>query len=168
MVTDHQNQGPFSGKGMDALRGVLVRRARSMVWNDADAEDVVQTALERAWRRRAGFRPGSAVAPWLLKITTHAAIDYLRVARPREDPLDDVRATDGVDSVVARAETLDEIAHAAQMLREPYRETWLLHDVHGLSAHEISSKRALPYHTVRTHLARARKYLRRALSEAIA
>ncbi len=167
MDADNQGRGPFTDKGLGALRGQLIRRARGMVWNDADAEDVVQTALERAWRGRGRFRPGSAVAPWLLKITTHTAIDYLRSAQSFEQLVADVpRASEGIDAVVARAEALDEIASAALTLRAPYRETWLLHDVHGLSAYEISVEQAVPYHTVRTHLARARKQLRRVLSEA--
>jgi RNA polymerase sigma-70 factor, ECF subfamily len=166
MVTDHQDRGPFTDAGLGALRGALVRRARGIVWNHADAEDVVQTALERAWRRRAQFRPGSAIAPWLLKITARAAVDHLRAARSREEFSAGLSASEGIDAVVARAETLQEIASAAQSLRAPYRETWFLHDVQGLSAQEISAERELPYHTVRTHLARARKQLRHALSEA--
>jgi RNA polymerase sigma-70 factor (ECF subfamily) len=159
--------GPFNEAAFGALRGALVRRARSMVSNDADAEDVVQTALERAWRERGRFRAGSSVTPWLMKITTHAAIDHLRKLRPSEELLANIpRASEGTETVVARAETIEELASAVRDLSAPYRDTWLLHDVHGLSAHEISAGQALPYHTVRTHLQRARKRLRRALSEA--
>lgn len=168
MEADNLDHGePFTDARFGALRGQLVRRARRMVWNDADAEDVVQTALERAWRERARFRSGAAVTPWLMKITTHAAIDHLRKLRPREELVADVpRASEGAEAIVARAETIEEIASAVRDLSAPYRDTWLLHDVHGLSAHEISAGRATPYHTVRTHLQRARKRLRRALSEA--
>ena len=158
---------PFSDAGFGSLRGALVRRARRMVSNDADAEDVVQTALERAWRERGRFRTGSPVAPWLMKITTNVAIDHLRKLRPREELVADVpRSSEATENVVARAETIEELASAVRDLSAPYRDTWLLHDVHGLSAHEISAGRALSYHTVRTHLQRARKRLRRALSEA--
>lgn len=158
---------PFADAAFGELRGALVRRARIMVWNDADAEDVVQTALERAWRERRRFRSGSAVAPWLMKITTNAAIDHLRRVRPREELRANVpHVSEATEAVVARAETIEEIASAVRDLSAPYRDTWLLHDVHGLSAHEISAGRALPYHTVRTQLQRARKRLRRALSEA--
>lgn len=150
-----------------ALRDQLMKRARRMVRNEADAEDVVQTALERAWRGRGQFRENAAVAPWLLKITTHAAIDHLRGNARHEELTGEVpHRSEALEALVLRDETFGEIASAIQELSQPYREAFLLHDVHGFSSREISDGRALPYHTVRTHLHRARKHLRRALSEA--
>jgi RNA polymerase sigma-70 factor (sigma-E family) len=58
-------------------------------WDRAAAEDVLQIALERAYRRRRLlFREGSA-EPYVRRVVVNAAIDWRRMLRRRaEQPLD--------------------------------------------------------------------------------
>jgi RNA polymerase sigma-70 factor (sigma-E family) len=58
--------------------------------NQADAEDLLQVALERAWRRRAvRYRHGSP-EPYVRQILVNASIDrWRRLRRRGEEPLQD-------------------------------------------------------------------------------
>ena len=153
---------------LDENREVMLRRARAIVKNAADAEDVVQEAFERAWRARERFLEGANPRPWLLKITTNAAIDFLQRKTADAALLSDfATGKDAPEQAALQNEAIDSIAAALRQLTPEYRKAFVLHDVQGFSSREISARQDLPYHTVRTHLFRARKQLRRALAGAV-
>ena len=143
----------------------MLRRARSIVKNHADAEDAVQEALERAWRSRERFSEGADPRPWLLTITKNVALDILerqqRITGSISEPRTELK--DAPEHSALRRETARSIGAAVQNLDSSYRNVFVLHDLHGYSSREISLREAVPYHTVRTHLFRARRQLRRAL-----
>lgn len=148
-------------------RPLMLKRAKSIVRNAADAEDVVQDAQERAWRFRGRFVAGSDPVPWLLKIVQNVAFDFLR-KRDRVDfgLLDDVRAlSDPLEKGVVQRDDVRSLASAVRRLAPPHRTAFVLHDLQGYSSREISARVHVPYHTVRTHLHRARLRLREALLE---
>lgn len=147
-------------------RALMLTRARALVGNIPDAEDVVQEALERAWRSRERFRIDADAAPWLLKITQNAALDALRLRGTSSTAeLHDVATgTARPDDEVLQRESFRSIARAVSTLAPTQRRAFLLHDLHGYSNREISMHEKLPYHTVRTHLFRARRQLRSALT----
>ena len=58
----------------DALRGYVHR----MVGHPADAEDVLQTVLLKAFERRATLRSKAAFRSWLFQIAARTCIDHLR------------------------------------------------------------------------------------------
>src|SRR5262245_50797779 len=61
-------------------------------WDQAAAEDVLQIALERAYRRRRQlFRDGSA-EPYVRKVVVNAAIDWRRTRRRRAEQSLDLAA----------------------------------------------------------------------------
>jgi RNA polymerase sigma-70 factor (ECF subfamily) len=145
-------------------RALMLRRAQALVGNKPDAEDVVQEALERAWRSRERFMPDGKAAPWLLKIAQNAAFDLLRRRNTAPSAVTHETATrKGPDDEVLQRESAQSIARAIRDLAPPQRRAFLLHDLHGYSNREISMHVQLPYHTVRTHLFRARQHLRSAL-----
>lgn len=162
---NHPDNSFFNDRTIRVNRDVMLKRARAIVKNDADAEDVVQEAFERAWRSRAGFISGANPRPWLLKITTNAAIDLVQ----RQLPLDNegaeaAAALDAPEVTTLQRETVRSIEIAVADLAPAQRAAFVLHDVQGYSSREISVRQRMPYHTVRTHLFRARRQLRRALS----
>src|SRR5215831_5408065 len=78
---------------MDALRTELVellprlrRFARVLARNVHDADDLVQTAIERALAHAGQLRSGAPVAGWMFGILRNAWIDEQR-ARGRRAPL---------------------------------------------------------------------------------
>ena len=64
--------------------GLAFRVARGVLRDPADAEDVAQEALLRAFRRFARLRDPSRFRAWLVRITFRLALDQARSARRRE------------------------------------------------------------------------------------
>src|SRR5690242_8827718 len=60
------------------------RVARGVLRNDADAEDVAQESLIRAFRKFARLRDRNRFRAWLVRISFHLALDRLRSAKRRE------------------------------------------------------------------------------------
>src|SRR3712207_3103738 len=82
----------------------------SMLRDRSLAEEVTAQAFERAWRKRATYRPGRGSAEgWLFGIARHAALDELRRLKRRatlEGEPEDIHATppeDHAEAVVRRA-----------------------------------------------------------------
>src|SRR5215213_5767383 len=59
----------------------LFRAARSVLRDDAEAEDVVQEAYLRAFRGLAGFRGDASLSTWLTRIALNEALGRLRRRR---------------------------------------------------------------------------------------
>src|SRR5262245_33168938 len=75
----------------DAFRGELAgllprlrRFARVITRNVADADDLVQVAVEKALTHAGQWRPGSRMDSWMFGIMKNAWIDEVRTRRRRE------------------------------------------------------------------------------------
>jgi len=151
------------------LRPSLTKRARAIIHNRADAEDVVQESAVRAWDARARLRPGSDPAPWLNTIVTRVAIDFARKEQrhgtdlPAELSGQNLSAEDRF----VQSEEFAAVNDAAQRLAIEQRRILLMHDLMGFTSHEIAHLDKIPYHTVRTRLRRARQSVRNRLQGAI-
>ncbi|HTJ25512.1 MAG TPA: RNA polymerase sigma factor [Candidatus Limnocylindria bacterium] len=143
-------------------RNALLRRVRPIV-GDADAEDVVQDTYEKAWKATTA-RAGSDLRPWLHRIARNTALDRLRTKQATA-VADVPEGTDeSAEASVLRQEARVDLATALRHLPPAQRRTIVLHDVAGYTSHEIASLDAIPYHTVRTRLFRARRAMRDALT----
>src|SRR5437588_1520160 len=67
-----------------AARQRCLREARRILGNRDDAEEAVQEAMARAWRRRAACRTPAAPLPWLLQITRNESMRLAARRRQRE------------------------------------------------------------------------------------
>jgi RNA polymerase sigma-70 factor, ECF subfamily len=156
----------FQGAPLEAYfqsvhRNALLRRVRPIV-GEADAEDVVQDAFEKAWKATTALT-ASDLRPWLHRIARNAALDRLqKQARVVADLPE--RADESAETSVLRQEARLDLAIALRHLPPAQRRTIVLHDVAGYSSHEIAVLDAIPYHTVRTRLFRARRAMRAALT----
>jgi RNA polymerase sigma-70 factor, ECF subfamily len=146
-----------------AARTVCLRHARRVLANEADAEEAVQEALARAWRKRGQCREDAV--PWMLQITHNEA---LRIATGRTEhrPLDDApEASEGsrADEIVERIMMRDELAG----LRAADRLLLELRYGADLTQSAVADRAGIPEGTVKVRLHRLRKQLRSALQEAI-
>ncbi len=170
-VTGGHFEGGLTQANFAANYRRLRSHARRLVRHEADADDVVQDAMERAWRLRDRFASNAEAGPWLAAITRSTAYDLLRARRldTGSDATAEPRATDDMpETTVLRREMASSLGTAIRTPAPAYRDAIVLHDMFGLSSHEIASRRSLPYHTVRTHLFRARRALRSALASGVA
>lgn len=139
----------------------LRRFAYSLTGNVSDADDLLQSTLERLLVRGAPL--DATPLHWGLKICRNLWIDDMRARRKHAEKQKAVAGSqatyyDGqrvVDGKIALAEAFEAIAH----LPEPQREVLILVAVEGLTYARAAEVLDVPVGTVMSRLARARKAL---------
>jgi RNA polymerase sigma-70 factor (ECF subfamily) len=143
-------------------RPSLERSARRLCRNRHDAEDLVQTTLERAWQARAQFLPGGNIGGWLFRILSNRHRDNLRrrtgVQVPLPDEVPDAKPeTDEISSLLALPP--DTVLEALNQLPPDLRAPLELLAVRGKRYREIAEELQIPINTVGTRIRRARQRL---------
>jgi RNA polymerase sigma-70 factor, ECF subfamily len=159
---------------LDRLYSAALRYTR----NPADAEDLVQEAVAKAYRSFHQYRPGTNLKAWLYRILHTTYISMYRKAqrRPQEtlqEELDDYSFYDEIarsggpsaEREVLESFTADEVKDALAALPEPFRVAVYLADVEGFAYKEIAEIMDTPVGTVMSRLHRGRKALQKALSD---
>ena len=156
----------------------LYSAALRLTRNPADAEDLLQEALLRAYRGYATFKAGTNLKAWLYRILTNTFINRYRQQgrQPAEVELGELEDLYlyrrlGEASGAARSaeeEALDhfvdeDVKAAVEALPENFRIPVLLADVEGFSYKEIARIMGVPIGTVMSRLHRGRKALQKAL-----
>jgi RNA polymerase sigma-70 factor (ECF subfamily) len=156
---------------MERYRTRLVRYARQMLGNDADAEEALQDAFLRAYRSLARCRDPDRLGSWLLAITANRC----RTASRRRWYRDRLFATNPPDPALTgdhgadQAEELawrEAIRHALARLEPRQREAFLLHHVEGLGYAEMAAATGSGISALKMRVQRARARLRTLLQEA--
>ena len=147
----------------------LLRRARHLAGNDAEARDLVQDTFERALRANRHPEALHEYRPWLLRMLTNLWIDRVRVTKRRRNvPLSDslfVEPEAGKEPSACpwRSITVDEVRQALAEVPEPHRSAYRKHAMEGRSYRELACELGVPTATVGTRILRARRCLRRIL-----
>jgi len=153
--------------------------AYSVLGNEADAEDVAQESLLKAYAKLDQFRGECKFSTWLIQITVNEA----RMRRRKErkalyESIDEGYEDDGGDyfprdfadwreipsEALAQKQLKEAITQAIASLKPIYREVFILRDVQGLNVRETSETLGLNEPLVRTRLLRARLQMRDALA----
>jgi RNA polymerase sigma-70 factor (ECF subfamily) len=156
--------------------------AISIVKNPADAEEVAQEAVLKAFSKLTTFRGEAKFSTWLVQITYNEAKMKLRKARPNlYESIDDTQQNeegefwpkDYADWRPIPSELLEEneirqaVQDAISSLSANYREVLILRDVQRLSIKETTTILGLSEGSVKTRLHRARLLLRDRLAPGI-
>lgn len=144
-----------------ALIPRLRRFALGLTGGQADADDLVQTALEKALSRLDQFTPGTRLDSWLFRIVQTSWIDNRRKAVRREDTMD----ADMMERIPGRHDPGDTETHAIRdgvnraigQLSDDQRVLAVLVLVEGYSYQEAAEMEDVPIGTVMSRLSRARK-----------
>ena len=130
------------------------------------ATELAQDVFVRAWEQLGRLRPDSDAGAWLWRLATNVVLNAMRSDRRRLARVAPVaepglleRAQLGTPLPVRRF-SLDA---AIARLPARAREVFVLHDVEGFSAHEVSELLGVAEGTVRAHLHRARSLMREML-----
>src|SRR5437773_391608 len=138
----------------DAFRRLVERHSRNvfrlayrMTGNEHDAEDVVQEAFLRAYRRLHQYDERARFSSWLHRIAANCAYDLLRVRRRRdEDPWPegpDASAAEfpspepAPDRLVLSAEVKQRLGVAMSRMSAQEKAAFVLRHFEGMSIAEI-------------------------------
>ena len=155
-------------------RGVYLA-ALAIVKNEADAEEVAQEAILKAFKNLDQFRLQSRFCTWLIRIAINEGRMRLRSAsKAHLESIDQAVANDEGDPMprefpdwrdipseaLERKELRQALSDALQSLPEKYREVFMLRDVQHLSIAQAAEALGLTQAAVKTRLLRARLQLR--------
>ena len=141
------------------------RVARGVLRNTADAEDVAQEALLRAYRRFDRLRDRNRFRAWLVRIAFRLALDRLRSGKRRElrDTLwsqpERQRPAATAEDLAASSEFQAHLENALAELPEKLRLVLLLAAMEGHTIEEIAALVGIPVGTVKSRIFLARKQL---------
>jgi RNA polymerase sigma-70 factor, ECF subfamily len=152
--------------------------AYSLLQNEADAEEVAQEVVLKAYRGLANFRGDSKFSTWLITIALNEARGRLRHARVIEFDSIDEPAEEGSDVTPAvitdwrevphealeRKEVRELLARAVESLPEIYREVFVLRDVEEMNIAETAAALGISEQLVKTRLMRARLMMQKVLA----
>lgn len=143
-----------------ALLPRLRRFARSLTRSADEADDLVQTALERALRSLESWQPGTRLDAWMFRIMKNAWIDEVRSRTVRTRVFAPEEAGAGVGSDgAAQMEThleAQRVRAAMEELPDEQRIAVALVLIEGLSYREAADLLEVPIGTLTSRLARGR------------
>ena len=158
---------------------LIYATAVSIVKNQADAEEVAQEAVLKAFSNLPGFRGEAKFSTWLVQITYNEARMKLRKARAhlyesiderQQNVEGDYIPNDFADWRPIASEALEvneireQVRNAIHLLASIYREVLILRDVQLLTVKETMMVLGLSEAAVKTRLHRARLLLRDSLA----
>jgi RNA polymerase sigma-70 factor, ECF subfamily len=155
-------------KELVALLPRMRRFAYSLTGSMEEAEDVLQSACEKALSRLDQFEPGTRLDSWMFQIIRSVRVDRVRysVRRPTSnDP--DIAETASFDARIheqleARMD-LDIIRDEIGRLPEEQRTVLALVTIDGMTYQEAADTVGVPIGTIMSRLARARRKLAEAI-----
>jgi RNA polymerase sigma-70 factor (ECF subfamily) len=156
--------------------------ALTLLRNDADAQDVAQEAILKAFANLRQFRGESLFSTWLIQITVNEA----RMRRRKQhaelfEPITGLQDEEGAytprdfadwreipSEALERSEIRTLLAKALASLAQKYREVFVLRDVEQMSIEQTAEVLNISIASVKTRLLRARLMLRDILAPELA
>ena len=161
----------------------LYRTARSILNDDAEAEDALQEAYLLAYRAMGKFRGDAKLSTWLVRIVVNEAIGRLRkrnrsaeIIRMDGDVERDSDSTDmnmnentpeQPERALLRSETRRMLEKKIDALPDAFRTVFVLRAIEEMTVEEAAACLGIPQATVRTRYFRAKGLLREALAREI-
>jgi RNA polymerase sigma-70 factor, ECF subfamily len=161
----------------------LYRTARSILKDDAEAEDAVQEAYILAYQAMGGFRGDAMLSTWLVRIVVNEAIARARRRSRHAEliQLDGGMQQDGdtvegsmsdaspeqPEHAALRAETRRLLEAKIDLLPDAFRTVFVLRAVEEMTVEEAAVCLDIPPATVRSRYFRAKGLLRESLAREI-
>lgn len=158
--------------------GRVFAAAMAILRNEADAEDIAQDAILKAFRHISQFRGEAKFSTWLLQITINEArmqkrrmtIRAMESINEQRDDESDYQPREFADwreipsESLERKEVRNALMEALNTLEEKYRSVFVMRDIQHLSIEETAKVLDITQASVKTRLLRARLMLRDLLS----
>ncbi|NER13874.1 RNA polymerase sigma-70 factor [Leptobacterium flavescens] len=151
----------------------LLHLAKSYVGNSEDAEEIVQDALLKVWKKKKKITTN--INGYLYKITRNSCLDHLRKNKTRIGLYDNfdqkdtwinyISLKDNAASLLIEQELEKQITEAIELLPEKCRRVFIKSRIEGLKQKDISEDLNISINTVENHIAKALKHMRLHLRE---
>lgn len=135
----------------------MYRVSMSMLRNESDCEDAVQTTILAAYERLYTLRREEYFKTWLIRILINVCNKQLKF-RSRHTELNDEHEAKSTD-------TSSDVRYAIEKLPEKIRQAVVLYYIEGFSVGEVKQIMKIPEGTVKSRLAKGRELLREELKE---
>ena len=164
----------------------LFRTARSILKDEAEAEDVVQETYIRAYLKLDQFAGNASLSTWLVRIAINEALMRRRKTAPLNgmDAMTDLSdetnpetglngfglwagrgVPDNPEAGAARGEIRRFLEQAIDQLPAPFRTVFMLRAIEEFSTEDTAACLGIPQATVKTRFHRAKRLLREGLSQ---
>lgn len=148
-----------------STRRQCLRVARRLLDNEEDAQEAVQEALVRAWRKREQCREGGGGMAWILGITRNEALRVVQGRRHHEtielEVASELAVPCETDNVISRVQ----IHRLVEDFPMEDRTLLALRYEEDLTHSAVAERTGIPEPTVRVRLHRLRRQLRTSLQE---
>lgn len=170
----------------DGFRALVERHSRGMfrlayrmTSNEQDAEDVVQEAFLRAFRRLDQYDGRARFSSWLFRITANCAYDVLRARKRREEepwpevldgsetPVDFPTADPAPDRLMLSTEIRRRVGLAMSRMSAQEKAAFVLRHFEGMSTTEIGAVLELEASAAKQSVLRAVRKVRQVLAPAL-
>ncbi|MGQ9560160.1 MAG: RNA polymerase sigma factor [Candidatus Oleimicrobiaceae bacterium] len=189
MVLAYESEEQLIERAKDGDRGAqaaIVKKYEQMVYNVAlrltgnaeEAEGVMQETFLKVLEALPTFRGDSQLGTWIYRIATNFALMQLRKRKVPTYSLDEYNLDetrdlasfnraigDNPEALVLNAELRQAMENAIEALPPKYKTAFVLKDLEGLSLQQIADMLNLNVATVKTHIHRARLFLRDRLAD---
>lgn len=161
----------------------LYRAARSILQDDAEAEDAVQEAYLRAYRGMDKFQGESRLTTWLTRIVINEALQKMRKRKQETSTValenvvnlemhldiagDSKVELNSPETAAVRSQTRKLLEHKIDQLPAAFRTVFILRALEEMSVEETASCIGITEATVRTRFFRAKGLLRESLAKEI-
>jgi RNA polymerase sigma-70 factor (ECF subfamily) len=141
----------------------LFRAGMSLLNNEADVEDAMQTAYINAFLHLGQFKHNSSFGTWLTRIMINQCLGQIR--RSRSTPTNISLQDNSINMVTPDSELHNKelsalLEHAMEQLPEKYRLVFVLREVEDLSVKETAEVLDIAPSNVKTRLNRAKTMLK--------
>ena len=151
---------------VDRYKNLVFAMIARTVQDRSRVEDLAQDVFLRVHRGLPYFRGEARLSTWIFRIVSNVCTQA-RTTRPVAISLDDERsapiAPSGADRQFADIELRDRLEKAIARLPDQQRLLIAAHYLQGVQYEDLADALGLPLGTVKTHLYRAKRQLRRLL-----
>jgi RNA polymerase sigma-70 factor (ECF subfamily) len=141
---------------------LVLGRCRTLLRNEADAQDAVQEVFLKLHRYRDSFRGESSPSTFLFKIATTTCLNRIRTRKRRpEDPVEELPpAVEATDSVLDRLAVRDLVERLLAKQDERTQDCVVYHYVDGMTHDEVGDILGISGAAVRKRISTFRASLR--------
>lgn len=153
------------------LKNKLYRFALSIVYDSAEAEDIVQDIMLKLWSKKDEWDQIENLEAYCFKATKNLSLDKLASKELRKtESIDEDKESSSITehetpfSLISRKETQSNIYKCIEQLSENQKMVFQLREIEEMSYKEIAEALDITEDSVKVNLFRARKKIKELLS----